>query len=102
MTIELIIILVSLLLLVTVYFSRIKSKEEGTLLFSENFLQKADEKIFDFIKFVFKMYSLLAQNLFSFVTKIPYKIVHLVHKFAHSIAAKSTVWVEKITHKNIK
>jgi hypothetical protein len=102
MTVELIIILVSSLILVLVYFSRIKSKQGGTILLSENFLHKADEKIFEFVKFVFKLYSLLFSNISTFLSKIPHKVIHSIHIISHKVAQKSSAWIDKITHKTQK
>lgn len=102
MILEITTIILSTTILFLVYFARIKSNNSKTFLFSESFLNKADEKIFDFIKFVFKMYSLLEQNVTTFVSKIPHKVINIIHKISHSIAAKSNEWVEKITHKTTK
>ncbi|MEY4440989.1 MAG: hypothetical protein RLY49_615 [Candidatus Parcubacteria bacterium] len=98
MTVELITILLSLLILISVYFSRIKSRNGETILFSENFLHKADENIFEFVKFVFKLYSLLFHNISTFLSKIPHKVAHNVHAVSHKVAQKSSNWIDKITH----
>ena len=100
MTIELISIIVSLSILVLIYGARIKSSRGKTILFSEKFLQNTDEKIFEFVKFVFKLYSLLFTNISAFLSKIPHKIIHNIHVVSHTIAQKSSIWIEKITHKN--
>ncbi len=100
MTIEIIAILLSGTVLFLVYFARIKNDNKKTFLFSEKFLNKADEKIFDFVKFVFKLYSLLFTNLAGFISKIPHKIIHYIHQISHMVAQKSSAWVEKITHKD--
>lgn len=102
MILEILAISVSAIIIFLVYFARIKSNGTKTFLFSESFLNRADEKLFDFIKFVFKMYSLLEQNLATFVSKIPHKIVNIIHRASHAIALKSNEWVEKITHKTTK
>ena len=99
---ELITIIVSLLVLVLIYFSRIKSEGSKTFLFSEKFLHKADEKIFDFVKFVFKLYSLLFGNISIFISKTPHMIMNMIHKISHAVAQKSSEWIEKVTHKNNK
>lgn len=102
MILEIITILFSATILFLVYFARIKSSHSKTFLFSETFLNRADEKIFDFIKFVFKLYSLLFSNISTFVSRIPHKIVHSIHKVSHTAALKSSQWVDKITHKPSK
>lgn len=102
MIVEITLIIVSSSILFLVYFSRVKNNGLKTFLFSENFLNSADEKIFDFVKFVFKMYSLLEQNVTTFVSKIPHKVAHTIHEASHSLAVKSSKWVDKITHKTTK
>lgn len=98
MILELITILITSLILFSVYFARIKSKKGGTMLFSDSFLQKADETIFEFVKFVFKLYSLLFTNISMFLSKIPHKIANHIHKISHTIAQKSSEWIDKIAH----
>lgn len=102
MILEILAISTPTIIIFLVYFARIKSGEGKTFLFSQRFLHKADEKIFDFVKFVFKLYSLLFSNISTFVSKIPHKIVHNIHKISHSIAQKSSNWIDKITHKTTK
>jgi hypothetical protein len=36
------------------------------------------------------------------VSKIPHKVINTIHKVSHAVAAKSSEWVEKITHKTTK
>ena len=102
MIIEIITIIISILIIGIIYIARIKSVNGKTFLFSEKFLQKTDEKIFDFVKFIFKLYSLLFHNISTFVGQIPHKIIHTIHGLSHAVAQKSSVWVEKITHKSSK
>lgn len=101
MLVELIIIIICLAILFLVYGARIRSKGNKGL-FSENFIQKADEKIFEFIKFIFKLYSDSLKNITGFVSKIPHRIVQGIHFISHKIAQKSSEWIEKITHKHSK
>jgi hypothetical protein len=102
MIIEIVTISVSAGIIFLIYFARIKSGRSKTFLFSESFLHKTDEKIFDIVKFVFKMYSLLFSNISVFISKIPHKVVNSIHKISHFLAQKSSEWVDKITHKNSK
>lgn len=102
MILEITSIILSLLILFLIYFARIKSPEGKTFLFSNSFLNKADEMVFDFIKFVFKLYSLLFMNISIFISKIPHKVAHNIHKVSHLVAQKSSNWIDKITHKSIK
>ena len=102
MLLEIITIIFSLTVLILVYFARVKSTSGGTFLFSNSFLNKADEIIFDFIKFIFKLYSLLFHNISTFIAHIPHKVIHSIHKVAHMIAQKTNLWVDKITHKSSK
>lgn len=102
MSLEILIITISFLVLFSVYFARLKSPTGRTFLFSESFLNKADEALFNFVKFVFKLYSLLFQNISTFIGRIPHKIVHSIYKTSHTITNKSSQWVDKITHKTKK
>ncbi len=102
MILEIITITITSLLILVIYTARIKTDTGKTFLFSESFLQKADERIFDFVKFIFKLYSLLIHNVSTFISHIPHKIVNIIHKIAHNIAVKSSEWIDKVTHKNIK
>jgi len=102
MLFETIAISISALVLFLVYFARLKSKTGRTFLFPESFLNKADEILFDVIKFVYKLHSLLLHNISTFFARIPHKVVHGIHHTSHIVAHKSTVWVEKITHKTHK
>jgi hypothetical protein len=99
---EIIAIGVSILVLFLVYFARVKSPAGKTFLFSERFLNKADEIIFDLIKFVYKMHELLFHNISVFLGHIPHKIMNIIHKISHAIAKYSSDWIEKITHKHSK
>ncbi len=102
MQLELPVIIISFLVLFLIHFARIKSVEGKTFLFSTNFLNKADEIIFDLVKFVFKLYELLFHNISVFIEKIPHKVIKMIHKVSHFIAGKSSVWIEKITYKSPK
>jgi hypothetical protein len=102
MTLEIITIIVSSLIVGSIYIARIKSKNGKTFLFSENFLQTTDEKIFEFVKFVFKLYALLFANISVFISKIPHQVVNYVHKTSHYVAQKSKLWIDKIAHKTKK
>jgi hypothetical protein len=99
MMIELIIIGVSILTLIVIYTGRVTSPTGDTRLFSNPFLTKMDEGIFEFIKFFFKLYSLVMSNFTSFLKKIPHRAIHTIHAVSHSLAAKSSKWVDKITRK---
>jgi hypothetical protein len=103
MIIELSILIFSIFALFFIYFARLKSKTNGTFLFSDNFLNKADEVIFSFIKFVYKLYTLLLTNISGFLVHVPHKIIEAIHYISHAIAKYSSKWVERITHhKNSK
>ena len=102
MILEIITIVLSALMIFVVYAARIKSTEDKSVLFSEKFLHKADDKIFEFVKFVFKLYSLLTHNISTFIVHVPHKIIHGIHVVSHAIAQKSNKWVEKIKHTHKK
>ncbi len=102
MILEISIIIVSSLVIGVVYASRIKSTSGNSILFSKKFLHKADENIFEFVKFVFKLYSLLTHNISTFMAHVPHKIIHSIHTVSHTIAQKSSTWVEKIKHTSRK
>jgi hypothetical protein len=102
MILEIITIIVASLIVGTIYIARIKSSGQKTALFSENFLQKADEKIFEFVKFVFKLYALLFANISAFISKIPHQAVNYLHKISDYIAQKSKSWIDAIAHKTKK
>jgi hypothetical protein len=102
MILEITTIILSAVILFLVYFARIKSGNSKTFLFSEKFLQKADESIFEFVKFVFKLYSLLFQNVATFASKVPHKVIHSIHFISHKIAQKSSEWIDKVTHSGKK
>lgn len=99
MILEITTIIISLTILFLVYFARIKSINGGTFLFSKSFLNRADEILFDFVKFIFKLYSLLFNNISVFISKIPHKVVHNVNQVSHIIHKKSSVWIDTLTHK---
>ncbi len=100
MMIELIIICVSVLAVATIYIGRVKTVGGNTKLFPTSFLMRTDEVIFDFIKFVFKLYALLVSNLNSFFGEVPHKFLQSIHKGSHSLATHSSQWVEKIKRKS--
>lgn len=100
MTLEIITIILSSLVIGSIYIARIKSKNGKTFLFSENFLQKKDESIFEFVKFVFKLYALLFANISVFLSKIPHQVANHVHKVSDYVAQKSKLWIDKISHKS--
>ena len=102
MILEIITITVASLIVASVYMARIKSTTGKTILFSESFLQTMDEKIFEFIKFVFKLHELLFSNISVFISKIPHQVVNYVHDVSHFIAQKSKIWIDKIAHKTKK
>lgn len=102
MIIELITISVSSIILFLIYFARLKSTNGDTFLFSERFLNRADEAIFGFIKFIYKMNALLFHNISGFVAHIPHRTIHVIHGISHSITEYTSNLVEKITHKNTK
>jgi hypothetical protein len=99
---EIITIIVSSLIVGIVYIARIKPANGKTILFSEHFLHKADEHIFEFVKFVFKLYALLVANISAFISKIPHQIANHVHNTSHYIAQKSKTWIDAIAHKTKK
>jgi predicted RND superfamily exporter protein len=92
---EIIIILISALVLFLLYFARYISKDNNTFLFSETFLVKADDVIFDTIKFLFKIYTLLINNISAFFKTIPHTIVHFAHKISNALAGYTHTLVEK-------
>ena len=100
MMIELIIIGVSVLALLTIYIARAKTTNGNTRLFPNSFLMKTDEIIFDFIKFVFKLYALMASNLGSFFKEVPHKFLESIHKGSHALATQSSRWVDRIKGKS--
>ncbi len=99
MMIELIIICVSVLALAVIYLARVRTPDGNTRLFPSTFLIKTDEIIFDFIKFVFKLHSLMVSNISSFFKEVPHKILQNIHKGSNLLAMHSNRWVEKIKGK---
>ena len=97
MTMELIIIVLSMLGLFVLYWARWKRTDHSSLLFPHKFLHRVDEVLFDFIKFSFKLYALVVANIKSFFKKVPHKVVHTFHKATHTAAAKSKTWVDQST-----
>jgi hypothetical protein len=103
MIIELSILIFSIVALFFIYFARLKSTTGKTFLFSENFLNRADEVIFSFIKFIYKLCALLYSNISGFLLHVPHKIIHSIHVTSDAITKQSSKWVERITHhKNSK
>ncbi len=102
MLFEILTISISAAILFLVYFAGIKSPHGKTFLFSENFLNKADEILFGFVKFMYKLNSLLFHNISTFIARIPHKIVNVIHVISHATAKYTSDWIEKVTHKNNK
>jgi len=96
MFIESIILILSLLALILIYVSRVKSTTSGSFLFNEHFLVKTDEKIFEVVKFVFKKYTYFHKSVSNTLKKVPHAILHAVHKISHRISLISSHWVERI------
>lgn len=96
MMVELIVLSVSAIGLILLYVGRMRSPEGETFLFSSRFLMRADDVIFDFFKFVFKLYALVTSNIASFFKAMPHKVVDNIHKTSHNVAVKSKTWVEGI------
>ena len=94
MTMELIIIVASVAGLILLYWARWNRTDHSSLLFPHRFLHKMDEVLFDFIKFVFKLYALVVSNLKSFFKAMPHKVAHGIHRATHSAATKSKTWVD--------
>lgn len=94
MTMELIIIAVSMLGLFVLYWARWKSADHSSMLFPYKFLHRVDDVLFDFIKFSFKLYALVMSNLRSFFRAVPHKVAHTFHRATHTAAAKSKAWVD--------
>lgn len=95
MTMELIIIVVSIVGLIVLYWARWKRTDHSSMLFPHKFLHKMDEVLFDFIKFSFKLYALVVSNIQSFFKAVPNKVAHTFHKATHTAATKSKVWVDQ-------
>lgn len=100
MTIELIIICVSIFFLSVIYVGRLKSSTGGTLIFSNTFLSKTDDIIFRCITSIFKMYTSVCKIITSFVKEIPHKTMNVVHDISNIIASKSSEWKDRLKGKN--
>jgi len=100
MIVELIILSISLVALVLLYVGRMKSNNGQTFLFSNTFLSKTDENIFEVIKITFKGYAQISHSISVFIAKIPHAIAHTAHNISHRISQYTSKWVETIKNRS--
>lgn len=99
MKVELIIIFVSIVVIFGLYAGRMRASGHGGV-FSNSFLSKTDEVIFEFIKFVFKLHALVVSNLGSFFREVPHRFVHGIHSILDALSAKTKQLLDRLKGKS--